>query len=152
MWLIVLAGFTDLLDGVVARATGADTRMGQLLDPVADKVLLSGVFVGLAWIGSVPLWLVGIVFGRDVLLILSSLFAMLFTTYSNLKPNLLGKTSTAFQILTAGIFIAANALGGAPLHTLGIAFIWPTALLACLSAAVYAWRASRYFHDPAAPR
>lgn len=143
--LIFVAGLTDLLDGLVARWTRSETELGQYLDPVADKLLLSGVFLGLAWIHTVPAWFVGIVFGRDLLLLMASCFVMLFTTYSNLKPTIYGKTSTLFQIFTAGLFVAANALGSGQWKLWANAVLWPTTLLTVISGVQYGWRGLRYF-------
>jgi cardiolipin synthase len=143
--LIFVAGFTDLLDGLVARWTRSETELGQYLDPVADKLLLSGVFVGLAWIHSVPAWFVGIVFGRDLLLLLASCFVMLFTSYSNLKPTIYGKASTLFQIFTAGLFVAANAFGSGQWKFWAKTVLWPAAALTVISGVQYGWRGLRYF-------
>src|SRR5262249_38119532 len=62
--IFLAAGFTDLLDGAIARRFGSSTQAGAYLDPIADKVLLSGVFVALAASQSVPWWFVGLVLGR----------------------------------------------------------------------------------------
>jgi len=129
--LLFVAGLTDLLE--------------ELLDPMADKVLLSGVFLALAWIGTVPVWFVGIVFGRDIFLLLAAGFVMAFTTAPDLKPDIYGKASTAFQILTAGVLVAANANGGisSSLGKVGIFFLWPAAVLTAFSGLNYAWRGVR---------
>lgn len=143
--LVFVAGWTDLFDGLVARATGSNPEIGALLDPVADKVLLSGVFLGLAWIGTVPVWFVGIVFGRDLLLLLASAVVMLFTAYRDLKPSLLGKGSTVLQIFAAGILILANATENVTARSIGAGLLWPTAVLTALSGAQYAWRGVAHF-------
>lgn len=142
--LLFAAGLTDLLDGWVARATRTTSVFGQLLDPVADKVLLSGVFLGLAWVRAVPIWFVALVFGRDLLLLVASAAVMRFTAYSNLQPSLLGKACTLLQILTAGIVVAANATGNDFLRNFGRILVWPAALLTAASGVHYAWRGLRY--------
>jgi cardiolipin synthase len=143
--LLFAAGITDLLDGVVARATHSHRALGEKLDPVADKVLLSGVFLGLAWIGTVPIWFVGVVFGRDVFLLLASVFVMALTTAPDLRPDRYGKASTALQILTAGVLVAGNANGGisSTLGKAGLFFLWPSAVLTAFSGINYAWRGVR---------
>jgi cardiolipin synthase len=140
--LLFIAGLTDLLDGMVARATHSHSHVGELLDPVADKVLLSGVFLALAWIGSVQAWFVAIVFGRDVFLLVAAGLMMVFSTTPDLKPDIYGKASTALQILTAGVIVAANANGGIS-SSLGQSekyFLWPAAVLTAFSGIHYAWR------------
>src|SRR5690242_775100 len=67
--LFVAAAVTDVLDGAIARAFQITSPFGAYLDPVADKALLSGVFVALAVTGNIPLWLVVIIFGRDLYLL-----------------------------------------------------------------------------------
>jgi cardiolipin synthase len=143
--LLFTAGMTDLLDGVVARATNSHSALGEKLDPVADKVLLSGVFLGLAWIGTAPIWFVGVVFGRDVFLLLAAAVLMAFTTAPDLRPDRYGKASTALQILTAGILVAGNANGGisSSLGKAGLFFLWPSAVLTAFSGMNYAWRGVR---------
>ncbi len=143
--LIFLAGWTDLFDGMVARATHSNSAFGQLLDPIADKVLLSGVFLGLAWIGTVPAWFVWIVFGRDLLLLGASCFVMAFTAYRDLKPSLVGKASTVFQILAAGFLVLANAVQSDPVHSVGTWLLFPTAILTAASGLQYGWRGVAYF-------
>ncbi len=145
--IIFIAGWTDLFDGIVARATHTHSEFGQLLDPVADKCLLSGVFLGLAWIGTVPIWFVTLVFGRDLLLLIASAIVLSFTAYRDLKPNLTGKASTLFQIFAAGILVLANATGNHAARSIGDGLVWPTALLTALSGLQYGWRGLAHFRS-----
>ncbi len=142
--LLVVAGFTDLFDGLVARNTATATKFGQLLDPVADKILLSGVFVALAWIRAVPIWFVAIVFGRDLLLLLASALMMALTQYRKLEPTLYGKGSTVLQILTAGMIVASNASNSESFHAAASLFIWPSAVLTAFSGIHYLARGLYY--------
>src|SRR5579872_4973332 len=75
-WLFGGAAFTDLLDGAVARRFGATSKIGLYLDPVADKILLSSIYIGLAAGHAVPLWLVFVIFGRDLWIVLLSGIAL----------------------------------------------------------------------------
>ena len=63
--LFFVAAVTDVIDGTLARSYGMSTQAGAYLDPIADKCLLSGIFLALGAIGSVPWWFVAIVLGRD---------------------------------------------------------------------------------------
>uniref|UniRef100_A0A7S2ZL52 CDP-diacylglycerol--glycerol-3-phosphate 3-phosphatidyltransferase n=1 Tax=Rhodosorus marinus TaxID=101924 RepID=A0A7S2ZL52_9RHOD len=65
---VVLLGITDYLDGYIARKYDLKTPLGAVLDPLADKVLVSSVFTGLAWKSVIPVWLFCMIIGRDVLL------------------------------------------------------------------------------------
>src|SRR5689334_2751866 len=69
--LFALAAVTDVIDGALARHFDLISQAGAYLDPIADKMLLSGVYLALAAAGSVPWWLVGVIFGRDLYLLLA---------------------------------------------------------------------------------
>ena len=85
----VLAAVTDFLDGRLARRTGP-TRLGRILDPVADRLMLSSVAVVLAIRGLLPVWAVAILVGRDLLALVGSLVAG-----SKIGVNRVGKAATA---------------------------------------------------------
>jgi cardiolipin synthase len=87
--LFVLAAATDFLDGRLARRT-RPTRLGQILDPVADRLMLSSVAVVLAIRGMLPVWAVAILVGRDLLALVGSLVAG-----SKIRVNRVGKAATA---------------------------------------------------------
>jgi cardiolipin synthase len=141
--LFVAAAFTDTLDGVLARRFGQTTATGAYLDPIADKVLLSGVYISLAAAGSVPWFLVLIILGRDLLLLLSSGIALLFTAYRQFRPTLWGKASTFVQIACAIAWMTQNAIDSSALHLIAQAFVWPTAALTIWSGLHYSWRGMR---------
>ena len=102
-----LAAATDFLDGFLARTAQATTRLGVYLDPIADKILLSVVYIALGFTGRVPLWFVGIVFGRDLALLAASAIAMKVSSYNNYRPTIWGKISTFWQIVAAVAAIAS---------------------------------------------
>ena len=68
MWLFAFAAFTDGLDGFLAKRCGWTSELGKILDPLADKILLIGVFITLAAIGLVPPWLAAVAVSRDVII------------------------------------------------------------------------------------
>jgi len=139
--LFAIAAATDLIDGYLARRLHSATSSGAYLDPIADKLLLSGVF--LAIIGSAPLWLVAVIFGRDLLILVSSGAALVLTRLRAFPPSVWGKASTFFQILTAVAYLARNALGSPVFATLCAALIWPAAALTVWSGIDYGWRGWR---------
>lgn len=103
-WALVwcaAAGLSDGLDGFLARRLKAQTRAGAYLDPIADKLLLSGVYLTFGVTGVIPWWLTVVVFGRDALMLLFLAGAILFTDIRHFPPSLWGKISTAIQIVTA---------------------------------------------------
>src|SRR5579885_2536958 len=106
--LFACAAITDSIDGAVARRFGAITRTGAYLDPIADKCLLSGVFLSLAASSILPWWFVSIIFGRDLYILLAVALILLFTPVRRFPPSVWGKLSTFIQILTAVAWMARN--------------------------------------------
>ncbi len=98
-WCFV-AGASDALDGFLARRLNATSRVGAYLDPIADKLLLSGSYLVLGFDRVIPWWLTAIVFGRDAIILGFAAYAMLFTKIRDFRPSIWGKISTAVQILT----------------------------------------------------
>jgi len=141
--IFAVAAATDIIDGYLARQFGSSTAGGAFLDPIADKILLSGIFLALAWSGDVPWWFVGIVFGRDLLILAASLVALAATKLRAFPPSVWGKASTFFQVLTAVCFMGRNAFKWPILESLSAALVWPTAALAVWSGIHYGWRGVR---------
>jgi cardiolipin synthase len=95
------AAGTDGLDGWLARRLGAESRFGALADPIADKLLLSTVFICL-WIrGVAPGWLVVLVFARDAMILAFSGYALAYTSLREFPPSVWGKLSTLSQAVAA---------------------------------------------------
>ncbi len=101
--IIALAVFTDGLDGFLARRFGWHTRLGGLLDPVADKLLFVSVFLALGFLGHVAWWLVAMVIGRDVLIAGGAVVYQRLIGSVAAEPTLLSKTNTVVLFL----FVAA---------------------------------------------
>ncbi|HUE21774.1 MAG TPA: CDP-alcohol phosphatidyltransferase family protein [Bryobacteraceae bacterium] len=141
--IFAVAAATDLIDGYLARHFGAASATGAFFDPIADKLLLTGVYLALALSGSVPWWLVGVIFGRDLLILAASAVALLATRLRAFPPSVWGKASTFFQVLTAVAFLGRNAFGWPILATLSAALIWPTLALTVWSGMHYGWRGAR---------
>ena len=98
---------------MLARRFGAQSKVGQYLDPVADKILLTSLYIGLALGGAVPVWIVVLIFARDVWILLLSGIALRFTDFRGLQPSVWGKASTFFQIMAAVCVIGARAYDSA---------------------------------------
>jgi cardiolipin synthase len=141
-WFAVAAA-TDAIDGYLARHFGAETPGGAFFDPIADKVLLAGVYLALAAAGSVPWWLVVVIFGRDLLILGASAMALAATKLRAFPPSVWGKTSTFFQILTAVSFLSRDALGWPVLRGAAAVVIWPTLALTVWSGVDYGWRGAQ---------
>lgn len=128
--VLMTAGFTDWLDGFLARRWNQRSRIGQMLDPVADRFYILATLLGLAVREIVPWWLVAVVVSRDV--VISLLVPLLKTRgYSSLPVHFLGKAAT-FNLLYAFPLILLGAGDGdlaLAARTVGWAFaIWGTGL------------------------
>jgi cardiolipin synthase len=142
--LFACAALTDGLDGMLARRFRQTTSAGAFLDPIADKLLLSGVYLALAIAGSVPWWLVIVIVGRDIFLLVSSGIVMRFTDFRQFQPSVWGKLSTLVQIVCAIAWMVQNAGISPQLHSVAQALVWPTAAVTLWSGLYYIGRAFRF--------
>jgi cardiolipin synthase len=152
--VLLVAGITDWLDGKIARATGQISRLGQLLDPLADRLYIAATLIGLALREIVPWWLVVILLGRDVVLGVV-LWRLKKRGITGLPVHFLGKAATfnllyAFPLLLLGD--GADA-AGVDYHdvarVVGWAFaLWGTALY-WWAGVLYLEQASRILRRPA---
>ncbi len=94
----LLAGLTDWFDGFAARRMHISGGFGVILDPLADKTLLVVLFLTLGYIGFLPIWLVCLVIGRDVMIVTGALVLRALRGVRRFLPSTLGKISTFFQI------------------------------------------------------
>ncbi|MDX1412398.1 MAG: CDP-alcohol phosphatidyltransferase family protein [Nitrospirales bacterium] len=95
---LLFAALTDGLDGAVARITNQRTRLGEYLDPLADKLLLMSAIITLSVLHFIPLWAVIVVVSRDAMLVAGTLIAHITDTAINIAPTILGKGTTLAQI------------------------------------------------------
>jgi cardiolipin synthase len=111
--LFLIAGFSDALDGYLAGRFGWETRIGALLDPVADKLLVAGMFITLAYIGLIPVWLAVIVILRDVVIVGGAFAYHYLIEPVTGQPTTISKINTTVQLLFL-LFVLTRA-----------AFAWP---------------------------
>ena len=97
--MLVLSSATDFVDGYVARHFNQVSRLGQLLDPAADRLFIFSTLIGLAWTGFIPWWLAGVIFAREFLLLVIGVI-LANHGYGPLPVHHLGKMGT-FALLTA---------------------------------------------------
>jgi cardiolipin synthase len=139
--VFAIGGFTDFLDGFVARRMNQQTAVGAYLDPVADKLLIVTSFIMLGSMGGIPVWLVVIVVVRDFLILLGyGIIYMLVEERLQVRPSLIGKWSTMLQLLT--LAIALFMLHDARLISERVLdlFIAATALATMVSGCQYLYR------------
>lgn len=146
--IFVGAGITDGLDGWIARVYRQRTTIGAYLDPIADKLLLTTAFIVLAILGNIPSWLTVIVIARDVIIALGILILFLTSHRVEVKPVMIGKMSTFFQIVTiAWALVAHYSLF---FKSLLPSLIWVTAALTCMSGLQYIYIGTKYLNEKGA--
>jgi len=111
--LFMAAGFSDGLDGFLAKRFDWHTRIGALLDPIADKLLVGASFIALVFIGLIPLWLAALVILRDVVIIGGATVYNFLIKPVHGEPTRISKLNTALQLLYV-VFVLSRA-----------AFEWP---------------------------
>ena len=112
--IFLAAALSDLVDGYVARRFGVVTKLGALLDPVADKLNMLVATVGLAWQEQIPMWLPIAVVGRDVVIVCGALAYRLVRGQLTMNPTFLGKANTfiEFAVLLIALAVAAGWVPG----------------------------------------
>ncbi|MEE8281758.1 MAG: CDP-alcohol phosphatidyltransferase family protein [Gammaproteobacteria bacterium] len=97
--LMFLAGLSDGLDGYLAKRFQWRSRVGGILDPLADKLLLVSVFIALAWVGLAPVWLAAIVIFRDIVIIAGAIAYQVLIGPVDPAPTRISKLNTALQLI-----------------------------------------------------
>lgn len=111
-WLFIAAGISDGVDGYLAKTLGQSSALGAYLDPIADKVLLVGVYVTLGQAGHLPNWLVIMVVFRDLIIVGGIIFLHISTDgVRRVRPLLISKVNTAAQIALIALVLTELGLG-----------------------------------------
>ena len=110
-WILVAAGISDALDGFIAKRFDRRTQLGALLDPVADKAMLIGVYITLGVAHQLSTSLVVLVVLRDVMIVGGFLLIQVFTVSKYSDPLYLSKLNTGAQIILVGFVLARLGLG-----------------------------------------
>jgi cardiolipin synthase len=141
--IFVVAAFTDLLDGYVARQRGSQSRLGAFLDPMADKLLLVSSFVTLTWLKALPFWIAAVVISRDLILMIGALAIHMAGGRITPRPTRAGKLATFFQVLTVLVGLLTPFL-----HVPGLArsVMWVAATFTVISGLQYIWQGMHFFN------
>jgi len=135
--VFVIAGASDALDGYLAKRLNVQSRLGAILDPVADKLLLVSAYVMLTLLGHIPFWLVLVVVFRDLLIVGGY---MLYTSHAGpvkMRPSILSKLNTLMQIALVAVILTQQAAGLAwPLAEILVYVVLTTTVV---SGAHYLW-------------
>lgn len=140
--LFWLAGFSDGLDGYLAKRFNWHTRLGALLDPVADKLLVAGMFITLAYVQLIPLWLAVVVILRDVVIVLGATAYNFLVQPVQGEPTRISKINTVFELLFL-LFVLSRAAFGWPDQITILMLGAATLATVVISGVDYVWSWSR---------
>ena len=136
--LFFIAGVSDGLDGYLAKRFGWHSRLGSILDPLADKVLLVTSYLCLVWVGLIPLWLLALVVGRDLVIVVGALaFHWLIGRY-DMQPTWVSKLNTVLQITLVLALVLSNGVYILP-DMLLVGLLYGACLTTILSGIDYVW-------------
>ena len=141
--LFVAAGLSDALDGLLARKLKQHTLLGEYLDPVADKLLLSALFLVLMYKGLIPLEVTVMVFGRDIGILLVSAILFAVAGRREFHPSLFGKANTLVQIVAVAVVLLHQLTQATWVVVLRAAALDGTMILTVISGLHYAWLVAR---------
>ena len=141
--LVLIAGLSDGLDGVLARKLKQQTKLGSYLDPIADKLLLSASFVTLGVVQRIPLYVVILVLSRDVIIMMTVVIMLLTTSIRSFNPSIYGKLNTFAQVATVLITLFSLSYPSMSIPWLNQLSILATAALTVISGLHYARRTAR---------
>ena len=147
--LFIAAGLTDALDGTLARWLKQRTVLGQYLDPVADKLLLSTLFLVLTHKSLIPVRVTVLVFGRDVAILLVAAILYAAVGRREFKPSPLGKANTVAQVTAVSVVLLHQISAAKWVVGLRIAALDATMALTVVSGLHYAWLVTRRMSTPA---
>jgi cardiolipin synthase (CMP-forming) len=145
--LFVVAGLSDGLDGLLARALHQKTTLGQYLDPIADKLLLSTMFLVLSITHKIPWKFTVLVFSRDLFILATCAVLYATTTYRDFRPSIFGKINTAAQV--GGVFFVllyeVKPIGS--IHTAMVVFLWMVFAFTIISGVHYVLVTGQRLHS-----
>lgn len=147
--LFVAAGLTDALDGTLARWLKQRTVLGQYLDPVADKLLLSTLFLVLTHKNLIGVSVTALVFGRDVGILLVAAILYAAVGRREFKPSLFGKMNTVAQVAAVAVVLLHQIYDARWVVALRTVALDATIVLTVASGLHYAWMVTRRMTTPA---
>jgi cardiolipin synthase len=152
LFVFVIAGLSDGIDGFLARRFKQESELGTIIDPIADKFLMTTAFVILSLPSvlpsmrhlPVPFWVTAIVIGRDVLIIAVAGAISIMTGFRGFRPSRLGKLSTLIQVIGVALILLSTVTG----YTFYLPTVYSTVvLLAFLSGVHYIFQVARLIRE-----
>jgi cardiolipin synthase len=138
--LLVLAGVSDGLDGLLARMLNQQTMLGEYLDPIADKLLLSSLFLVLSFVKKIPWKYTIIVFSRDLIIVSTCVVLYATVGMRDFRPSIFGKTSTFCQIATVFFVVLAQVATQPWVAMVERSFLYATFIFTTISGVHYVIR------------
>lgn len=133
--VFITAALTDYLDGYLARKRGQVTTLGKLLDPIADKLLISAAFISLVELGIAPAWMVVIVVGREFAV--TGLRSIASSQGFTIDASKLGKSKMASQVVCVCFLIIGTRFPDTIVYEAGVLLLWLVVVLAVISMIQY---------------
>jgi cardiolipin synthase len=140
--LFLVAGASDGIDGLLARMLHQRTLLGEYLDPIADKLLLSTLFIQLSVVGKIPWRVTVLVFTRDLFILIVSALLYAIANMRDFRPGIFGKLNTFAQIVTVFFTLVAQVHPAIWIRYVRRGGLWATIALTILSGVHYAARTS----------
>ncbi|MGB6690957.1 MAG: CDP-alcohol phosphatidyltransferase family protein [Terracidiphilus sp.] len=142
-WLFVVAGLSDALDGALARVLEQRTMMGQYLDPVADKLLLSTLFLVLTHLRLIPVTVTALVFGRDLGILMVAALLYAAAGRREFSPSIFGKANTCAQVAAIAAVLLHQLVAARWVADFRLIALDATMVLTVVSGLHYAWTTAR---------
>jgi len=136
--LFVIAGLSDALDGFLAKTFNWTSRLGGLLDPIADKLLLVSCYLTLTWLGLLPVWLTALVIGRDLVILSGAILYNALIERVEAAPSVISKINTLSQLLLVAAVLFNYGAQPLPVGWLDL-LIHGVVTTTLLSGADYVW-------------
>jgi cardiolipin synthase (CMP-forming) len=146
--VLVIAGLSDAIDGLLARSLNQKSSLGAYLDPIADKLLLSSSFIILAFKRLIAWWLTIIVFSRDILILIVAVVIILISGYRPFPPSIYGKLTTACQIVLVFTVVLSAAYPDLHLGVVVHVFVYAVTFFSAFSGFHYSFSTARRLSGP----
>jgi len=142
--VLVVAGLSDGIDGLLARKLNQRSALGAYLDPIADKLLLSSSFIILAFEKQLAWWLTILVLSRDVLILIVAVVILLVSGYRPFPPSIYGKLTTAAEIILVFLVVLGAAYPNYHVAFLNSVLIYAVTTLSIVSGFHYSFTTARH--------
>ncbi len=144
---LILAGLSDGLDGYLARHFNWQTRLGSLLDPIADKLMVISCFTALAWVKAIPFWLFIIILLKDIIVVTGAIIYHFFIAPYEFSATILSKLNTFLQILFLVVVVTKMQFVGIPdILILSLMYAMLATTLGSMLDYVWVWSKKAYTH------